>query len=172
MVFARASSRMWDMPPASYPPPAAPRIWPMTALVVTLAVSLMLVDGFNAMIQVAAFFGETAVRDDYIGSGMTCLTALPAFAAMIWFGWQYGSRSGLILIGVPASLMAYVGLQLLGTDSGSSRDPDPGRTADLTDLFGDLTWLNWCAVAVFSLGAMATHLQRRHSRHTLKGSAA
>ena len=103
MVFAGASSRMWDMPPASDPPHPATRIWPLTALLVTLALLLMLADGFGAAIQVAPSFGEMADRDDYVASGMTCLTALPAFAAMIWFGWQRGSRDGLILIGVPAS---------------------------------------------------------------------
>jgi hypothetical protein len=130
---------MWDMPPASNTPRTAARIWPVTALLTTLALLLMLVDGFNAAIKVASFFGQTAVRDEYIASGMACLTALSAFAAMIWFGWQRGSRGGLMMIGVPAALMAYLGLQLLGTVSGSSRDPDPSRPADLAGLFGDLT---------------------------------
>jgi len=172
MAQARAGVRMWDMTPASNAPRTAVRIWPVTALMVTLALLLMLVDEFNAAMQVAPFFGETAVRDDYIASGMTCLSALPAFAAMIWFGWQRGSRDGLMLIVVPAALMAYLGLHQLGTVSGSSRDPNPSRTADLTDLLGDPTWLNWCAVTLFSLGAIATHQQRRRARRTTRGSAA
>jgi hypothetical protein len=77
-----------------------------------------------------------------------------------------------MLIVVPAALMAYVGLHQLGYLSGSSQDPNPSRTADLTDLFGDPTWLNWCAVALFSLGAVATHQQRRRARRTNRGSAA
>lgn len=84
----------------------------------------------------------------YIASGMTCLTALAAFAAMIWFGWQRGSRDGLVLIGVPAALMAYAGLHQLGTYANLS------RAANLADLFGDTTWLSWCAGALFSLGPL------------------
>jgi hypothetical protein len=160
------------MPPASNTPRTAARTWPVTALLTALALLLMLVNGFNAAIQVTPFFGQTAVRDDYIASGMACLSALPAFAAMIWFGWQRGSRAGLMLIGVPAALMAYLGLHQLGTVSGSSQDPNPSRTADLADLFGDLTWLSWCAVALFSMGAIATHQQRRRARHTESGLAA
>jgi len=166
MAQAGARARMWGMPLASNTPRTAVRSWPVTALLVTLALLLMLVDGFNAAIQVTPFFGETAVRDDYIASGMTCLTALPAFAAMIWFGWQRGSRDGLMLIGVPAALMAYVGLHQLGTYANLS------RAANLADLFGDTTWLNWCAVALFGLGAVATRQQRRRARHTNRGSGA
>ena len=68
--------------------------------------------------------------------------------------------------------MTYLGLHQLGTASGSSRDPHPDRTADLADLFGQLTSLNWGAFIVFSLCALATHQRRWQLRHTVKGSAA
>jgi hypothetical protein len=141
-------------------------------MLVTVAVLLMLVDGFNAAMQVSPFFGQSAVRDDYIASGMACLTALPVFAAMIWFGWLRGSRDGLLLIGGPASLMVFLGLHQLATTSGSSGDPNPDRTADLADLLSSTTSLNWLAFMVFSLCALATHQHRWQLRHTVKGSGA
>jgi hypothetical protein len=162
------------MPPTSLTsaPPSKARIWPITAMLVTVAVLLMLVDGFNAAMQVAPFFGQSAARDDYIGSGMTCLSALPVFVAMIWFGWQRGSRGGLLLIGGPAALMAYLGLYQLATSPGRSTGTDLPRTPDLTDLLSGTTSLNWLAFLVFSLGALATHQRRWQLRHTVKGSGA
>ena len=156
---------------AADPPHPNRRIWPTTAMLVTVASLLMLVDGFVASIQAASFFGDTPSRDHYISAGMACLTALPAFAAMTWCGWQRGSRHGLWLIGVPAALMALAGLNLL-TTTGDSRDPHPSRTPSLADLFGDLTLLNWGAVVVSAGVAVATHLVRRRARHTEMGSGA
>ena len=148
------------------------RTWPTTTLLVVLACLLTLYQGFGAAITLAPFFGETPVRDDYISSGMACLTTLPAFAAMIWCGWQRGSRLGLCLIAGPAALMALLGLNWLATSSGSSRDPSPDRAPDPTDLFGDTTLLSWGAVVMFVGVAVATLLMRRRVRHTEKGSAA
>jgi hypothetical protein len=54
------------------------RTWPTTAMLVTVAILLMLVNGFGAGIQAASFFGESPSRDDYISAGMACLTSLPA----------------------------------------------------------------------------------------------
>jgi len=147
-------------------------IWPVTAMLVTVAVLLMLVDGFNAMMRVAPFFGESAVRDDYIASGMTCVTALPAFVAMTWFGWQRGSRGGLLLIGGPAALMAYVGLVQLATTPGSPAVTDLPRTPDLADLLSGTTSLNWVAFLVFLLSALATSQRRWQLRRTAKASGA
>jgi hypothetical protein len=144
----------------------------MTALLVTLAFLLVLYQMFGVAIMTAPFFGETPQRDDYISAGMACLTTLPAFAAMIWCGWQHGSRHGLSLIWVSAALLSYEGLHLLAYDSGSSRDPNPHRTPDLTDLFVDVTWLNWGVVVVFGGCSVATHLRRRRARHTEKASHA
>jgi len=162
------------MPPtvAADPTPVTRRIWPTTALLVILAALLTLYQTFAAAITLAPFFGETAERDDYISSGMACVTTLPAFAAMIWCGWQRGSRGGLWLIGGQAVLMALLGLNWLSTSSGSSRDPAPDRAPSLGDLFGDLTWLSWGATVVFAGVAVATHLMRRRARHTELGSAA
>ena len=147
------------------------RTWPTTAILVTVAVLLMLVQGFGAGIEVASFFGDSASRDNYISAGLACATILPVFAAMIWCGWQRGSRRGLWLIGGPAAVMALAGLNLLAT-TGDSRDPNPSRTPSLSDLFAGPTWLNWGAFVVFAGAAVATHLLRRRTRHTEKGSAA
>jgi hypothetical protein len=150
--------------------PATRRSWPTTALLIVAAYLLTLIDAFNGAIQLAPFFGETAQRDDYISAGMACLTALPAFAAMLWCGLQRRSQA-LVVIWVPIAVMMFLGLNWLSTGSGSSRDPHPSRTPDLADLFGDLTFFNWSATALFVGWAMATHLQRRRARHTEKRSA-
>jgi hypothetical protein len=147
------------------------RTWPTTAMLVAVAILLMLVNGFGAGIQAASFFGESASRDDYISAGMECLTTLPAFAGLIWCGWQRGCRVGLWLVAVPAMVMVLAGLNLLAT-TGGSRDPDPSRAPGPGDLFGVLTLFNWGATVVFVGAAAATHLLRRRGGHTEKGSAA
>jgi len=140
-------------------------------MLVVVAILLMLIQGFVAAITTAPFFGDTPSRDEYISAAMTCVTTLPVFAAMIWCGWQRGSRRGLWLIGVPAAVMALAGLNLLAT-TGDARDPNPSRTPGLADLFGGSATLNWIIAAVFVGVAMATHLLRRRARHTGTGSPA
>jgi hypothetical protein len=145
--------------------PAIRRTWPTTAMLVIVASVLMLIQGFGAGIEVASFFGDSPSRDNYISAGMACVTTLPVFAAMIWCGWQRGSRRGLWLIGGPAAVMTLAGLNLLAT-TGDSRDPHPSRTPGPEDLFRDWTLLNWWALVVFVGCAVATHLLRRRARHT------
>lgn len=156
---------------AADPPPLDRRIWPTTALLVILAFLLTLYQGFGVAITTAPFFGDTPSRDDYISAGTAALTTLPAFAAMIWCGWQRGSRPGLWLIAAPAALMVLVGLNLLATE-GDSRDPHPTRALSLADLFTAMTWLNWGTTILFVAIAVAGHLLRRRVRHTGKGSGA
>ena len=151
--------------------PTARRIWPITAMLFTVAVVVMLVNGYGAAIQSTAFFGVTPSRDDYISAGMACLTTLPVFAALIWCGWQRGSRAGLVLIAGPGAVMVVVGLHLLGM-VGASKDPEPGRAPRLADLFGDLTLLNWGAVVVLVAIAATTHLLRLRTRRTKKAFVA
>jgi len=140
-------------------------------MLVIAAFLLMLANGFVAAITTAPFFGDTPSRDEYIEAGMTCVTTLPVFAAMIWCGWQRGSRRGLWLIGVPAAVMALSGLNLLAT-TGDSRDPHPSRAPGLSDLFSGGALLSWVAFAVFAGFAVGTHLLRRRARHTESNSAA
>lgn len=147
------------------------RTWPITVMLVTVALALMLVSGFAAAVQTTPFIGDTPSRDDYISARMACLASLPAFAGMIWFGWQRGSRVGLGLITVPAAVMVVVGLSLLAT-TGHSRDPDPTRVPSPMDLVGELTVVGWGATVVFLGGAVATHLLRRRARHTERVSGA
>ncbi|HEX7460574.1 MAG TPA: hypothetical protein VF317_00195 [Dermatophilaceae bacterium] len=147
-----------------------PRIWPITAMLVIIAFVLMLMSTFIAGIEVAPFFGDHPSRDSYIEAGMTCVTTLPVFAAMVWCGQQRGSRHGLWLIGVPAGLMAYSGLNLLLTTGGPNH-PHPNLAPDVTDLFSGSTVFNWIAFVVFAVVAVTTHLQRRRARRTQEVSA-
>jgi len=135
-----------------------------------LAGAFMVYLGFLLPLS-SMFFPGTPDGGDFIPAAMACLTTLPAFAAMIWCGWQRGSRLGLLLISGPASLMTLVGLNLLDTPAVTLRSPQPRRALSLVDLFGDLTLLNWAAVVVFVAVAVATHLQRRRARRTQDGSA-
>ena len=146
------------------------RIWPITATLVVFALLLFLYQGFVAAITTAPFFGDIPSRDQDIEAGMACVTTLPVFAAMIWCGWQRGSRRGLWLIGGLAAVMAFAALSPLGT-TGDSGDPHPGRAPGLADLFGGSAPLNWVAFVVFAGLSLATYLQRR-ARHAETGSAA
>jgi len=140
-------------------------------MLVIVAGLLMLYQGFGAAITVAPFFGDTPSRDNYISAAVACLTTLPAFASMIWWGVQRGSRLGLWLICAPAALMVVAGVNFLGT-RGDSRDPNPTRSVSALDFFGQLTWLNWGTTVLFAGAAVVTHLVRRQPRHTERGSAA
>ena len=102
---------------------------------------------------------------------MACLTALPGFAAMIWCGWQRGSRLGLLLISGPAALMTLVGLNLLNTPALTSVDHQRRRTLSFADLFVDVTLVNWVVVMLVAGVAVATHLLRRRARRTEGDSA-
>ena len=106
------------------------RIWPITAMLVVFALLLFVGQGFLAGFQSSRLFGVLPSRDVFISSGMICLTTLPIFAAMIWWGWQLGSRYGLWLIGGLAALMAWSAFDMLMT-TGNSREPHVGRVPGL-----------------------------------------
>ena len=155
------------------------RGWPVTGkllvvLVVIVVFVVFLLFPFQLLVaggEVSRLFGDIPSRDRYISAAMRCLTTLPAFAAMIWCGWQGGSRRALWLIGGPAALMALSGFNLLATGSYSS-DPHPDRVPGLADVFGGSTWINWVAFVPFVGWALATHLRRRRARATEISSAA
>lgn len=170
------------MPPtvAAEAAPVTRRIWPTTALLVLLAGLLMVYQLLAGALMVYveflgsltdAFFPDAPLRADYISAAMACLTTVPVFVAMIWCGWQRGSRLGLLLISGPAAVMTLVGLNLLDTPAVTPRGPEPRRALSLADLFGDLTLLNWAAVVVFAVVAVATHLLRQRARRTGEGPA-
>jgi len=170
------------MPPtvATEAASATRRVWPTTALLVLLAIVLMVYQllagtflvylGFLLPLS-SVFFPDTPDGGDFVPAAMACLTTVPAFAAMIWCGWQRGSRLGLLFVGGPAALMTLVGLNLLDTPPVTLRSPQPRRALSLVDLFGDLTLLNWAAVVVFVAIGVATHLKWRRARRTQEGSA-
>lgn len=89
------------------------RTWPTTSLLVSVTAALMFVDGSLALVGSGPFFGVTPDRDDHISAAMACLTALPAFAAMAWYGGQRGSWVGLWLLGGCAAVMTLAGLALI-----------------------------------------------------------
>jgi len=161
--------------------PPTRRIWPITVTLVVLAllltayqlliVAITVVMGWTLPL-VTSFFPDTASQGDYVPTAMACLTTLPAFAAMIWCGWQRGSRLGLLLIGVPAALMVLVGLNLLNNPPVPYLDPQPRRALTFADPFIDLALVNWIVVVPLTGLAVATHLLRRRIRHTELGSAA
>jgi hypothetical protein len=170
------------MPPtvATEAASATRRVWPTTALLVLLAYLLMVYQLLAGAFMVylgfllplsSVFFPDTPDGGDFIPAAMACLTTLPAFAAMVWCGWQRGSRLGLLLVSGPAALMTLVGLNLLDTPPVTLRSPQPTRAPSLIGLFGDLTLLNWAAVVVFVAVAVPTHLQRRRARRTQGVSA-
>ena len=147
------------------------RTWRSTAALVTLAVLLMLIQGLGALFAGATFMGSRPTYDDYVSAAMACLTTLPAFAALIWWGWQRGSRLGIWLIAGPATVMLLVGLDLLATTR-SSHGTFTTRSPNLGDLSSGGSLLNWWAVVVFVACAAATQLRRRRARHTENASAA
>ena len=165
---------------------ATHRIWPITTLVVLVAYLLAAYQLFicavlamtgvmSAFPSFASNLGRTSdslLDNGYIAAGMACLTTLPAFAAMIWCGWQRGSRYGLLLIGGPALAMAFVGFLALHTAAGPTVAPQARRLPDVADLFDDLTLVNWAVLLIFGGFAVATHLLRRLARHTQQASAA
>ncbi len=123
---------------------------------VVSAVVLFVVQWCAVIYYVLALFGEQTSRDDYISAGIGCITTLPVFGAMIVCAWQYGSRRGLWLIGVLATLMTLFGHMLLSND-GSYRELDPSRAPGLADVFGMSTWINWVAFAVFARLVVRNH---------------
>ena len=150
---------------AALPPHPNRHIWPTTATLVFLACLLMLIQGFGAVMEVSSFLGSTPSRDNYISAASACLTTLPAFAALIWWGWLNGSRVGIWLIGGPAVVMVMKGLNLLATTA-DSHGPISRRDPNLEDLTSDWSLFSWGEAAVFGLCALATHLQRRRARHS------
>jgi len=155
-------------------------VWPTTPLLVLLACLLMVYQLLAGAFMVylgfllplsSVFFPDTPDGGDFIPAAMACLTTLPAFAAMVWCGWQRGSRLGLLLISGPAALMTLVGLNLLNTPALTSVDHQRRRALSFADLFVDVTLVNWVVVMLFAGVAVATHLLRRRARRTEGGSA-
>jgi hypothetical protein len=166
---------------ADAPASVTPRIWPITTALVVSALLLMAYQLAVCVLYVyvdflgglmAAFDPKTPLNEDHIPAGMACLTTLPAFAAMIWCGWQRGSRRGLLLFGVPAAVMALVGLNLLNTPSVNAGHSQPVRALSIADPFADPTGVNWVVAALFVGCAVVTLLLRQRARHTESGSAA
>jgi hypothetical protein len=158
-----------------------PRVWPVTAVLVVGAFLLMayqlvqcafLTIGVATLFLMSPFFPDVSPDPDYIAAAMACLTTLPAFAAMIWCGWQRGSRRGLLLFGLPAAVMTAVGFVLLDTPAVTSKVPQPRRSLSLADPFLDWTVVNWVVAALFVGLALVTLLLRRQARHAETGSAA
>jgi hypothetical protein len=167
--------------------PVTRRVWPITTLVVIVAFLLMAYqlfvcaimavgsmssELFQGLVSNVGTTSDSPFENGYITAGMACLTSLPAFAALIWCGWQRGSRFGLLLIGVPAWVMGVVGFLALDTARGTNVAPEARRLPYIADLFDDLTLVNWAVVVLFGGFAVVTHLLRRRPRPTQKASAA
>jgi len=165
---------------------ATHRIWPITTFVVLVAYLLAAYQlfvcallafggflfGFSSLGSSSGRTSSSLLENGYISAGLACLTTLPVFAALIWCGWQRGSRYGLLLIGGPAAVMAVVGFLALHTAAGTTVAPQARRLPNVADLFDDLTLVNWVVLLIFGGFAVATHLLRRLARHTQQGSAA
>jgi hypothetical protein len=176
------SVRLADITQAA---PATRRVWAITALIVLLAywlaayqlsvcASLAMTGMYSVFPDFLSNLGRTSSSpfdNGYISAGMACLTTLPAFAAMIWCGWQRGSRAGLSLIMGPALVIGAVGILALDTAAGPHVAPQARRWPNAADLFDDLTRVSWTVFMIFGGFAAATHLVRRYRRHTELDSA-
>ena len=140
-------------------------------MLVFAAFLLFLFQLFNVAMTSLQYHGNSGSRNENIATGMLCLTTLPAFAAMIWFGRQRGSRHGLWLIAGLAGVMAWSAFTGL-TKSGVIWQPHPDRVPDLAELFKAGSLFSWAAFVVFAGLAVGSHLLRRRARHTESGSAA
>lgn len=139
------------------------RTWPVTAGLVALAVLLVAVDLFGAAIATASFFGDAPSRSQYLAAGATALTAVLPLAVLAVAGWSLGSRWGLAVIGLLASLSAVVGVATLG-QPGDPIDPDPGRALAAGDFVTDLNVLNGLALVVALLVLALALVVRRRQR--------
>lgn len=137
-------------------------VWPVTFAVVVAGLALLAWDLFAAGINTAPFFGDTASRDRYAESGATLVTALVPVALLCLLGLLAGSRFGLLLLAVPAAVLAVGGLDMLG-NPGDPNDADPGRAVRPSDFVADLTRLNWIAAAALLLLLLVLLLRRRRS---------
>jgi hypothetical protein len=129
--------------------PAAtpPRVWPRTAALVMLGWLLLAWDVFGAGITTAPFFGDVPSRDRYAESGAVLLTALVPVALLCVIGLLAQSRLGLLLLVLPALLVAVAGADFAGRP-GDPADPGQDRPFAAADLVSDLTRLNWVAAGI------------------------
>jgi hypothetical protein len=143
-------------------------VWPVTALVVGLGLALLGWEVVVAVVNTAAFFGETPSRDRFVESGMLLVTSALPVALACALGMVLGSRWGLLLLALPGVVAVVMGLDLLAR-TGSERHPDPDRPARLSDAFQDLTRPNWVA-AVLLLLALGLVLARRRRRTGIRAN--
>lgn len=148
-------------PPA--PQQAAPRQWPLLASLVLIAWCFYAWSIFAAGITTARFFGDMPSRSDYLEAGMLLLTTLLIGLASSWLASLHGGRWSLVLLLGPPLMVLPVGIDQL-TRTGDSRDPDPGRAIQLTDVFQGSTVLNWLLAAALVAAAVVTLVQRRQRR--------
>lgn len=145
--------------------PAAPQhrpVWPVTMSVVVLGLALLAWDVFAAGINTAPFFGDTPSRARYVESGATLLTALLPVALLCVLGLLNRSRFGLLLLVVPALLLAVAGLDMLG-NPGDPTDAGAGRTVRASDFVADLTRPNWLAAGALLVVLVVVLVRRRRS---------
>ena len=136
------------------PGEAPARVWPRTAALLVLGWLLLAWDVFAAGINAAAFFGDIPSRDRYAESGAVLLTAMVPVLLLCVVGLLSRCRFGLLLLAVPAAVVAALGADMAGSP-GDPADPDPHRPFAAADLVADLTRLNWVAAAVLLLALAA-----------------
>lgn len=141
------------------PADAAARVWPRTAALVLLGWLLLAWDVLAAGINAASLFGALVSRDRYAESGAVLLTAMVPVLLLCAIGLLWRCRFGLLLLAVPAAVVAAMGADL-AVSPGDPADPDPRRPFAAADLVADLTRLNWVAAAVLLL-ALAVVVVRR-----------
>jgi len=150
-----------DLTPARSPgdAPAERRVWPVTAAIVVVGLLLLAWEVVVAVVNTAAFFGETPSRDRFIETGMLLVTSAVPVALACALGLLLGSRWGLALLAVPGLVAVAMGVDLMGR-LGADRYPDRDRPVRLSDAFQDLTRPNWLAAAVL-LAVLGLVLARR-----------
>lgn len=152
------TTRTTDLPPA-----AVRRTWPVTLGLVALALLLVVVDLFGAVITTAPFFGDTPSRAQYLEAGATTVSAVLPLAVLVVAGWCLGSRFGLVAIVLVGGVSAVVGATLI-THPGDPSDADPGRPLAVGDFVSDLNVLNGIALAVALLLLVLAVVVRRRRR--------
>jgi hypothetical protein len=130
-------------------PASGPRrpVWPITAGIVLLGLLLLAWEVVVAVINTAAFFGETPSRDRYVEAGMLLVTSVVPVVLLCLLGWLLGSRWGISLLAVPGAVAVAMGVDLMGRIGGDNH-PDRTRPVRLGDAFQDLTRPNWLATGL------------------------
>ena len=145
--------------PAPGDAPVERHIWPVTAAIVLVGLLLLAWEVVVAVVNTAAFFGDTPPRDRYIEAGMLLATSVVPVALACAVGLLLGSRWGLALLAVPGLAAVAMGVALMGR-VGTDRYPGRDRPVRLSDAFQDLTRPNWLAAAVL-LAVLGLVLARR-----------